>query len=76
MVRTSTARKLSLSAKRINDHTFLWFQLVDFALLCGIHNQGYCHSVVSTMEFFLSAPSAAIAMSLVLNGDTLELNRI
>ena len=48
MVRTATARKFGLSAKRVKE-PFLWFQLVDFALLYGNHNQGYCHLVVSTM---------------------------
>jgi len=51
MMRTTTARKFGLSAKHVKD-PFLWFQLVDFALLYGIHNQGYCHYVVSTMAFF------------------------
>jgi hypothetical protein len=48
MERAATARKFGLSAKRVKD-SFLWFQLVDFAILYGIHNQGYCHLVVSTM---------------------------
>jgi hypothetical protein len=48
MVRTTTARKFGLSAKQVKN-PFLWFQLVDFALLCGIHNQGYCHLDDSTM---------------------------
>jgi hypothetical protein len=48
MVRTATARKFGLSPKRVKE-PFLWFQLVDFALLYGIHNQGYCHLVVATM---------------------------
>ena len=51
MLRTTTARKFGISAKHAKD-PFLWFQLVDFALLYGIHNQGYCHLVVSTMTFF------------------------
>jgi len=29
--------------------SLFFFQLVDFALLYGIHNQGYCHLVVATM---------------------------
>ena len=48
MVRTAAARKFGLSAKRVKE-PFLWFQLVDFALLYGNQNQGYCHLVVSTM---------------------------
>jgi hypothetical protein len=47
MVRTAAARKFGLSAKRVNE-PFLWFQLVDLALLYGNQNQGYCHLVVST----------------------------
>ena len=39
MVRTAAARKLGRSAKRVKD-PFLWFQLVDFALLYGNQNQG------------------------------------
>ena len=48
MVRTTAARKFGLSPKRVKE-PFLWFQLVDFALLYGNQNQGYCHLVVSTM---------------------------
>ncbi len=48
MVRTVAARKFGLSAKRVKE-PFLWFQLVDFALLYGNQNQGYGHLVVSTM---------------------------
>ena len=48
MVRTAAARKFGLSPKRVKD-PFLWLQLVDFALLYGVHNQGYCHLVITTM---------------------------
>ena len=48
MVRTTSARKFGLSAKRVKE-PFLWFQLVDFALLHGNQNQGNCHLVVLTM---------------------------
>jgi hypothetical protein len=48
MVRTAAARKFGLSAKRVKE-PFLWSQLVDFGLLYGNQNQGYCHLVVSTM---------------------------
>ncbi len=48
MVRTAATRKFGLSPKQVKE-TFLWFQLVDFALLYGIHNQGYCHLVIATM---------------------------
>ena len=48
MVRTAAARKFDLSTKRVKE-PFLWFQLVDFALLYDNQNQGYCHLVVSTM---------------------------
>ena len=48
MVRTAAARKFSLSAKKVKE-PFLWFQLVDFALLNGNQNQGYGYLVVSTM---------------------------
>jgi hypothetical protein len=48
MVRTAAARKFGLSPKRVKE-PFLWFQLVDFALLYEIHNQGYCHLAVATM---------------------------
>ena len=48
MVRTAAARKFGLSPKRIKE-PFLWAQLVDFALLYGMHKQGYCHLVVATM---------------------------
>jgi len=53
MMRTTTARKFGLSAKRVKD-PFLWFQLVDFAILYAIYNQGYCHLVVSTMAILSS----------------------
>ena len=39
MVRTATAIKFGLSAKRVKE-PFLWFQLVDFAALYGSQNQG------------------------------------
>ncbi len=48
MVRTMAARKFGLLAKRFKE-PFLWFQLVDFALLYGNQNQGYWHLVVATM---------------------------
>jgi hypothetical protein len=48
MVRTAAARKFGLSAKRVKE-PFLWSQLVDFGLLYGNQNQGYCHLVVCTM---------------------------
>jgi hypothetical protein len=48
MVKTAAARKFGLSLKRVKE-PFLLFQLVDFALLCGIHNQEYCHLVIATM---------------------------
>ena len=48
MVKSAAARKLGLSAKRVKD-TSLWFQLVYFALLYGIHNQGYWHIFFCTM---------------------------
>jgi len=51
MMMTTFAMKFVFFAKRVKD-PFLWFQLVDFALLYGIYNQGYCHLVVSTMAFF------------------------
>ena len=46
--RTVAARKFGLLAKRVKD-PFLWFQFVDFDLLYGNQNQGYCHLVVLTM---------------------------
>ena len=52
MVRTTTARKFGLSANHVKD-PFPWSQLVDFALLYGIHNQGYCLLVVCSMDFFI-----------------------
>ena len=48
MVRTAAARKFRLSLKRVKE-PFLWFQLVNFALLYGIRNQEYGHLVVATM---------------------------
>jgi hypothetical protein len=51
MVRRSAARKFGLSAKRVKD-SFLWFQLVDFALLHAIHHQGYCNLGVSQYGIF------------------------
>jgi hypothetical protein len=48
MDRTIAARKFGLSPKRVKE-PFLWTQLGDFALLYDIHNQGYCHLVVTTM---------------------------
>jgi len=48
MVGTAAARKFGLSPKRVKK-PFLWFQLVNFALLYGIHNQGYSPLVVATM---------------------------
>ena len=68
MARTRFARKFDLSGKRVKD-PFLWFQLVDFALLYGIHNQGYFHLVVSTAAIFFSlALCAIIVMSKFSNG--------
>jgi hypothetical protein len=40
MVRTTTARKFRLSPKRVKE-PFFWTQLVDFALLYGIHKQRF-----------------------------------
>ncbi len=48
MVTTAAARKFGLSPKRVNE-PFMWLDLVDFALLYGVHSQGYCHLVVATM---------------------------
>jgi hypothetical protein len=48
MVKTAAARKFGLSAKKVKE-PFLWFQLVDFAVLYDIHNQGYCHLIISTI---------------------------
>ncbi len=50
VVRIAAARKFDFSTKRVKE-SFLWFQLVDFALLYGIQNQGhYCHLVIATMD--------------------------
>ena len=54
MVRTAAARRSSLSAKRVKE-PFLWFQLVDFALLYDNQNQGYYHLLVATMAIFAFA---------------------
>ena len=48
MMRTTTARKIGLSPKRVKE-SFLWLNLVDFALLYGIHSQGYCHLIEATL---------------------------
>jgi hypothetical protein len=48
MVRAAAARKFGLSPKRVKE-PFMWTDLVDFALLYGVHSQGYCHLVVATM---------------------------
>ncbi len=48
MVRTTAARKFGLSPKRVKE-PFMWKDLVNFALLCGVNNQGYCHLVITTM---------------------------
>jgi hypothetical protein len=48
MVRTTTTRKFGLSPKRVEE-PFIWLDLVDFAFLYSVHNQGYCHLVVATM---------------------------
>ena len=48
MVKTATARKLGLSAKKVKE-PFVWFQLVDFAIFYDIHSQGYYHLIFSTM---------------------------
>ncbi len=48
MVRTASARKVWLSAKRVKE-PFIWLDLVDFALLYGVHEQGYSHLVVASM---------------------------
>ena len=48
MMMTTFAMKFVFFAKRVKD-PFLWFQLVDFALLYGIYNQGFCHLVVASM---------------------------
>ncbi len=52
MVRTAAAKKVGLSATRVKE-PFLWFQLVDFALLYSNQNQGYCHLVVAAMAILL-----------------------
>jgi hypothetical protein len=49
--RTAVARNFGLSAKSRVKEPFLGSQLVDFALLYGNENQGFCHLVVSTMAF-------------------------
>jgi len=49
MVRKTTVTKIDLFAKRVKD-PFLWFHLVDFTIIYGIHNQGYFHLVVSTID--------------------------
>ena len=48
MVRTAAARKFGLSSKRVKE-PFMRLDLVGFAFLYGVHSQGYCHLVVSTM---------------------------
>jgi hypothetical protein len=48
MVRTTATRKFGLSPKRVKE-PFMWTDLVDFALLYGVHSQGHCHLVVATM---------------------------
>ncbi len=48
MVRTAAARKCGLSGKIVKE-PFIWLDLVDFALLYGVHIQGYCHLVVASM---------------------------
>ena len=48
MVRTAAAREFGLSPKRVKE-PFLWSNLVDFALLYGVHSQGYCHLVEASM---------------------------
>ena len=48
IVRTEAAKRFGLLPKRVKV-PFLRFQLVDFALLYGIHNQGYCRLVIATM---------------------------
>jgi hypothetical protein len=48
MVRTTSTRKFGLSPKRVKER-FMWMDLVNFALLYGVHSQGYCHLVVTTM---------------------------
>jgi len=48
MVRTATARKFGLSPKRVKE-SFLWSDLMNFALLYGVHSQGYCNLVVASM---------------------------
>ncbi len=52
MVRKAAARKFGLSPKRVKE-PFMLTYLVDFALLCGINSQGYCHLVVATMAILL-----------------------
>jgi hypothetical protein len=48
MVRATIAMKFGLSPKRVKE-PLLWTQLVDFALLYGIHIQVYCHLLLTTM---------------------------
>jgi len=48
IVRRAVARKFGLSPKRVKE-PFMWIDLVDFALLYGVHSQAYCHLVVASM---------------------------
>jgi hypothetical protein len=48
LVRKANYRKFGLSPKRVKE-PFLWTQFIDFALLYGIHNQGYSHLVVTAI---------------------------
>jgi hypothetical protein len=48
MARTAATRKFGLSSERVKK-PFLWFQLVDFALLYDNQNPGYCHLGIATM---------------------------
>ncbi len=62
MLRKAAARKFGLSPKQAKE-PFMWMDLVDFALLYGVHSQGYCHLVVATMAIISLEECAAIATS-------------
>ncbi len=49
MVRTALVNNFDLLAKW-SPKSLTWFQLIDFAFLDGIHNQGVCHLVVASMD--------------------------
>ncbi len=75
IVRTTVARKFSLSAKRVKELHFLWFQFVNFYDLYGNHSQGNCHLRVATMAIQSFGDMCRFNMVVDLSERVFNLNR-